>query len=850
VSPEPEQDLHKAQQPADESTVYRVDAHGAEGVLIGDRGTQINYFYKGTWTDGVAPAPLVSTAGTITSPYRGLSAFGMRDAGLFFGRESAATDMLGLLSRRMDGPGLLVVSGVSGAGKSSLLHAGVLPRFRGAGLESAPEAGRWPCLVFTPGRAPLQELAVRVAPLARADAAAVWQGLAADPAGFALTAQAAALASSDSPAPDTDALAEAGQRRLLIVVDQCEQLFTRCEAEQERQAFITALHAAGTTGHGDRQLPAAIVVLVIRADFEARLADYPQLTEAVKDRYLLTGMTELQLRMAITQPAVAAGSSVDGDLVQILLAEVRTRAASSAGGLSGPATGAAGVLPLLSHALDQAWRARAGEVLTVADYERSGGIESAVAESAESAYARLTDSQKEVARQVFTRLTTTSSHGTDTAARATRSDLIAGKNDAQIRDVDAVLEAFAAERLLAMAADTVEISHEALLTAWPLLRDTWLAETRADRIVRNRLQDTAEEWVRASRDQSFLYGGSRLEAATEAAGRIDSDARHTPLSQTEKDFLHASQRAARRRVHRVQGFVALLLTLVVGLAATAVVAIRADHTALLANQATTQQLGIADSGLLASESLASGDATDAQRESIAAWTLDPSPSNFAAYYAMLTATASPQIATIASSAGIINSVTSNSDGTMLATVGQDSTVRLWNVSTRQLIGSPFSAGQAERAVFSPDGTALAIIDTDGTVQLWNTRTRQPSGGPIAAGISDVQSVAFSPDGRILVTGSTDNTVRLWDVATGQQVGSPLLAGLSMIDSVAFSPDGVTLMAVSNPGSANDLSQIELWNVGYLVDPVARLCAEIGGSLTRAEWKDQVEPGLPYRNICP
>ena len=163
-------------------------------------------------------------------------------------------------------------------------------------------------------------------------------------------------------------------------------------------------------------VPAAVVVLLVRADFEARLADYPLLAPSVQDRYLLTAMTERQLRMAITQPAVTAGSSVDEDLVQVLLEEVRTRSGSPAG--SGrPAIGA-GVLPLLSHALDQAWRGRAGQALTLADYERTGGIEGAVASSAQRAYDRLTPAQQAMARQVFTRLTATTSDGMDTAARA------------------------------------------------------------------------------------------------------------------------------------------------------------------------------------------------------------------------------------------------------------------------------------------------------------------------------------------------------------------------------------------------------------------------------------------------
>ena len=179
---------------------YSVDARGGMGVQVGDGNTQINYAYNRlTWTDGVAPPPLVSVSGVIDSPYRGLSAFEEQDAAFFFGREKAATQLLERMSRLSAGPGLLVVSGVSGAGKSSLLRAGVLPRIRGAGLASAPGAASWPCLVFTPTRAPLDELALRVALLAGADAAAVRRGLDADPGGFALTARQAALTLPPGP---------------------------------------------------------------------------------------------------------------------------------------------------------------------------------------------------------------------------------------------------------------------------------------------------------------------------------------------------------------------------------------------------------------------------------------------------------------------------------------------------------------------------------------------------------------------------------------------------------------------------------------------------------------------------
>ena len=307
------------------------------GVQVGEGNTQIIYTYNRlTWTDGVAPPPLVSVSGVVDSPYRGLSAFEEQDAAFFFGREAAATELLERMSRHLQGAGLLVVSGVSGAGKSSLLQAGVLPRIRGAGLASAPGSASWPCLVFTPTRAPLDELALRVAVLAGADAAAVRRGLDADPDGFALTARQAALAPPPGPGRDPDGPAAGRhqppqQQRLLLVVDQFEQVFTQCADEGQRQAFITALCAAASAGHGPDHAPAALVVLGVRADFEARCADYPQLAGAVQDRYLVTAMTERQLRMAITEPAKTAGSRVDDDLAEVLLADVRTRQPGAVG---------------------------------------------------------------------------------------------------------------------------------------------------------------------------------------------------------------------------------------------------------------------------------------------------------------------------------------------------------------------------------------------------------------------------------------------------------------------------------------------------------------------------------------
>ena len=154
------------------------------------------------------------------------------------------------------------------------------------------------------------------------------------------------------------------------------------------------------------------------------------------------------------------------------------------------------------------WRTHAGHALTLADYERTGGIEGAVAASAQRALGQADPGSAGGGQASVHPAGRDQRDGADTAS-GSPALTFGGQGPRRDEDVDAVVEEFAAVRLLVLDADTVEISHEALLTAWPLLRDDWLAGARADRMVRTRLQATAQEWILDSRDPSYLYTGSR-----------------------------------------------------------------------------------------------------------------------------------------------------------------------------------------------------------------------------------------------------------------------------------------------------------------------------------------------------
>ena len=493
---------------------------------------------------GRAPAEEVLAAlreaaaaeGPAPGPYLGLVPFEERDAQLFYGRDELADQLVRRLGERLAGAGILLVAGESGSGKSSLLRAGLLPRLAAGAL--GPGSERWPRRVIRPTGSPLRELAMHLAEMAGADPVSVYRSLSAAPDQAPMLAeQAARTATGRGADPGSGGPAGAAASappRLVLVVDQFEELFTAGEDGDvdaaEREAFVTALHAAATIPAGPHRLPPALVVAAVRADYLGRLIAYPPLRAALDAGPFTVGpMSEAELRLAVTGPAAEAALVIEPALVEAVIGELR---GGAGGGLG------SGVLPLMSQAMAATWERRAGNELTLRGYRRAGGVANAVNRGAQAAYDTLTRLQKDAARLVFAQLTVTTADGRVARRRCRRADLSA-RGTQLAADIDAVIGVFSARRLLVLGEDSAEIAHDALLQAWKQLRD-WLGDGQLDRALYSQVVTDADTWDSNGRDSAYLYRPGRLATVDTAAARWqDAPARHLPLP--------ASQRGVPRR---------------------------------------------------------------------------------------------------------------------------------------------------------------------------------------------------------------------------------------------------------------------------------------------------------------
>ncbi|TMR11466.1 hypothetical protein ETD86_35665 [Nonomuraea turkmeniaca] len=733
--------------------------------------------------------PPMSSPGDLSSPYRGLAAYGPEHAELFFGREELTRSLSTRVRQalRTGGPpvvigsqafaagGPLILTGPSGCGKSSVLRAGLIPALRREEDVS--------CVVLAPGADPLGTLARELAELAGGDPARLRAIIESDPSG----------ARRGLPG------------RVLLVVDQFEEVFTACPDGAARARFVEALAELSR---------AAAVVIAVRAEFFGRCAAYPGLVEAMRRPEVVTPMTAAELRAAIEQPAVRSGLGVESGVADLIMEDLRAHEAAL--------ERSGGPLPLLSHALLATWQRRSGGVLTMAGYRSGGGVTGALAMSAEDTLRGLGAEFEPVARDLLVRLVRVDEQIGGTARRVPLAELAPDAPSVGGQ----VLAELGRARLVTVAGGQAELAHEALIRAWPRLGG-WIDAERATLLVRRRLSEDAATWQRDGQDPAYLYADSRLAAAEAmaataggpgspappapahgipgrpgATGHVTADG---PLTPVEQAFLHASVQRHRRRALIGRAVIAALSVLLLLAATGGVLAlVQSSQASTQAKQATGQR-DQALSRQLAATANSLPDSSLAAQLALSAYRVSATPEARGALLGMLSR---PLPARMIGHTAPVERVAYRPDGRVLATVSSDYTARLWNVADPL---RPKSAGIVKghtrgltAAAFSANGKILVTGSADETARLWEVSdTARPRALATVTGHGEpVVSVALNPKGDLLATAGADKSVRLWNIADpAKPKPVAVLKPTADPTEVAFSPDGRMVAVTSSTGVA-------------------------------------------------
>lgn len=687
------------------------------------------------WREVAAELNPVETPRPTAAPYLGPAAFDVGDADRFFGRDA----LVGELVQAMGEHRLVCVHGASGTGKSSLLRAGLAAH------------DRFRAVVFTPGPHPIEECAVRLAALAGWSAPRLRDELAADPANLDLRVRQAAA-----------------DGELLLIIDQFEEVFTACVDEAERQTFLAALTHATTAGTSRCR-----VVVGMRSDFLDRC-------DALGDahRVPMRAMTTDELREAVTKPALAAGLTVETALVARVIAD---------------ATDRVGTLPLVSQALRETWRRRQGMALTLAAYDESGGIRHAIARTAEAVYLGFESAERDIARQIFLRLTAFGDGAEDSERRVDRCELDDGPR------TEAVLAELVRFRLVTVGQHGIELAHEALLVTWPRLKE-WRSTDREGLRTHRQLTAAAAAWVALDRDPGALYRGLRLLIAEDWINRAKP-----VLSARERIFFTASlhaerdrQRFDRKRTRRLRQLVVLLVVLLL-------VTVFVSVEAFLSSRRQFREQGV-QNVVTQLPALMHTDSYLAGQLALAAYRLEPDSPQTAGRlldYAVEKYTVR--------NAGAVVAVDIGAD--LMASSAPDGSLVLTELRTGLNHEVPATGAAVDSLAISADGKLLAASYDDGTTQLWDISTWDKP-VPTWSRAGNRVLVSFSRTGRILAAGGhpVDNIVgdrlrapvdtgtTLWD-ATDPYGLKPAGTLPQALGPVRFSADGRTLVTVPNRGDA-------------------------------------------------
>ncbi|CAO5157039.1 WD40 repeat-containing protein [Frankia sp. AiPs1] len=675
------------------------------------------------------------------SPFPGLQPFRRDMARVFFGRDDELRRLAHRLRALSDRRLLLVVGG-SGCGKSSLVSAGLTARF-------TEEPGWLVAEPFVPGRDPIRKLALTLANVADSvglpwTVAGLDQRLREDP-GALLSITEELLEAGPGPA----------RLRLLVVVDQGEELFTRTPPE-ERTRFAAVL-AAGLAG------PLRVVVAV-RSEFQDQWFAIPELQSANLHAFPLRPLSREMLSVVITEPARVAGLRVDPELVARMVEDTE-------GGEA---------LPLLAFTLDElAQGLSRGDRLSRQRYEDLGGVRGALARRADAVLEEAVTEARLSREEILASMAELAT--IDEVGRRTRRRV-----DFDELSTDALRLAFGVfveQRLLStpgegLGARAVGVVHEALLTEWAPL-DSVIREREAVLFTEGQVERAAAAWGRGGP----LWDADQLAAAIRVLwGSRDRFRKgHRPLvnlNQAGRHFLDAcGQRAdtiARRARLRRRGVVVLLSTLLVAALVLGVIARSAQHDADQARIAT-----LARSLLAAAGDTRGTDRIKALRLGLAAATIDPGQASEDSLLQDL-ATEPTGVLNIGAPVGAL-ALARRADGSLLLAAGEaDARAQLWKIARSgetSTLGAPLTGlhGPVSSVTLTDDAKTLTASDTANNHLTWDlTVPERPRLEPDRPGSTPVGTpdAAASEAGSPLLVRSRDGRFQV--VARGQ--AGPALRG--------------------------------------------------------------------------
>lgn len=723
--------------------------------------------------DQLEPLWLTNAAPTLKprNPYRGLHAFTEADAPFFFGREAIIDRLETLISQ----PALVAIIGPSGSGKSSLVHAGLLPRWR--------TAGDWLTIKLRPGSEPLYALAAVLVPLLPATT---------------LNVDELAAALAEAHLPLRTIIGQMPHGHVLLVIDQFEELYTLCTQPAVRRCFLDALLSLfATQPPSDEQSgPAITVVLTIRADFMGQALAHRSFADLLQtNTFILGPMNRQELTAAIVKPAQQVGVSFEPGLVEHILDDVGHEP---------------GNLPLLEFALTTLWEQQSGGQLSHAAYQAIGRVEGALSAYADQVYDQLPQAEQEQLPRLMRQLVQPGQQTSDTRRLATRTEL--ADSDWQL------LQKLADSRLVVTNhsvthSETAELVHEALINHWQRLQ-AWIDADRTFCTWHEEFRVALRHWQNSEYSEAGLLHGLGLELAEDWLARRSAD--FSPSSQA---FIQASvARRTKERAWQMRRRRQITTWLVVGLIGAVVLAVLAiwgwgqaetERKAGLSHQLAAQAL----------YNLANGDIDLALLLSLEANRIADTPEALSSLLSGLQQ--SPYRIVLQGHEYPVKDIAASRNGRQLASVSEDGTVLLWDIPGGQIL-ELLTDGQVRSLAFSPDSELLALGRADGQISLWQASTQREV-GQLTGHTGSVTTVTFSADGQRLLSGSADQTLILWDVIRRQPVVELLRGHLGQVESVSFSPDGRLAASGSTVNTWNGAdNQVILWDVytGQIKDRLA------------------------------